>query len=286
MNFVVGGLSGMSATSIIQPVDTLKVRIQIAGEAGTSTSPMKIAKQMHAEGGVKGFYKGIDSALMRQAVYGTARLGLYFTFTDMYKNSHNGEFPTYAKIAASFTAGALGSAIGNPFDLALVRFQSDATLPKAEQRNYKHVFDAIYRISKEEGVISLWKGVGPTMGRAVSLNVAMLVSYDEAREKMESIWGPCKKAHFSATLVSSVFTAIFSLPFDNMKTKIQKQKVDSKTGKLPYASLVDCFKKTVAKEGPTGLWTGLPTYYFRVGPHAICVLAFADFYKRKFGMIK
>jgi solute carrier family 25 oxoglutarate transporter 11 len=73
-----------------------------------------------AEGGVKGFYRGIDSALMRQAVYATARLGLYFTFTDMIKERNDGAFPTQWKIMASLTAGAMGSTIGNPFDLALV----------------------------------------------------------------------------------------------------------------------------------------------------------------------
>ena len=76
------------------------------------------------------------------------------------------------------------------------------------------------RIVKEEGFLSLWKGVGPTMARAIAYNVAMLVSYDEARERLEKIWGPTKAAHLSATGISSIFVAVFSLPFDNAKTKI------------------------------------------------------------------
>ena len=35
------------------------------------------------------------------------------------------------------TAGGLGSFVGNPCDLALVRMQADTTLPEAERRNYK-----------------------------------------------------------------------------------------------------------------------------------------------------
>jgi len=41
-------------------------------------------------------------------------------------------------------------------------------------------------------------------------------------------------------------------------------------------------KKTVAKEGVTGLWAGLPTFYFRVGPHAIITLLVAETLKKKF----
>ncbi len=66
----------------------------------------------------------------------------------------------------------------------------------------------------------MWKGVGPTVARAISLNIAMLVSYDEAKEKLTKAWGPGKSTIFAATCISGVFTATFSLPFDNAKTKI------------------------------------------------------------------
>jgi hypothetical protein len=42
------------------------------------------------DGFLKGFYKGIDSAYMRQAVYTTARFGLFLNFSDYVKNQKNG----------------------------------------------------------------------------------------------------------------------------------------------------------------------------------------------------
>ena len=45
---------------------------------------------------------------------------------------------------------------------------------------------------------------------------------------------------------------------------------------MPYSSIGDCFKQSMAKEGITGFWAGLPTYYFRVGPHAIITLMAAE----------
>lgn len=66
-NFAIGGMSAMTATSVIQPIDMVKVRIQLKSEArGGNLSPFTIAKDIYKnEGGAKGFYKGLDSALLR-----------------------------------------------------------------------------------------------------------------------------------------------------------------------------------------------------------------------------
>lgn len=119
-------------------------------------------------------------------------------------------------------AGAIGSFIGNPCDLSLVRMQADSTLPPAERRNYKHVFDAFGRIVREEGVRSLWNGATPTIARAMSLNMAQLVTYEECKERISKIMGKGndKAVMFSASMIAAVATSAASLPFDNIKTKL------------------------------------------------------------------
>ena len=157
-DFAFGGLSGMMGTAVIQPIDTVKVRIQLVGEskglAGTgggskvmSTSPFSVARGILAKEGVRGFYRGLDSALFRQATYCTARLGLYKTIFNSIKEKY-GKVQFWQKALTSVFSGFIGSLIGNPSDLALVRFQSDMYLPEAERRNYRNVFHAFYRIGK------------------------------------------------------------------------------------------------------------------------------------------
>lgn len=165
--------------------------------------------------------------------------------------------------------------------------QADKGLPEAERRNYKNVFEAFSRIVSEEGVTSLWKGAVPTIIRATALNVAMLVSYDTVKETMEAKLGKDQpfKVQVSSSMVAAVATAVVSLPFDNIKTKIQKQKPGA-DGKNPYSGVPDCFRKSIAREGLTGLWAGLPTYYFRVGPHAIITLLAAEQYRKLLGVGK
>lgn len=265
----------------------IKVRIQLGSEAGGSTSPFVVARQVLSEGGIKSFYNGLDAALMRQVVYGTARLGIYFNLSESMKQQNNGANLSFGqKTAASFIAGGLGSLIGSPCDLALVRFQADSTLPPEQRRNYKNVFDAFGRIVKDEGVTNLWRGGVSTMSRAIALNCAMLVSYDTVKERLTATYGKGQdtKVQIYASMVSAIATAVVSLPFDNIKTKLQKQKAVN--GVYPYKGMPDCFAKTLAKEGITGFWAGLPTYYFRVGPHAIITLLAAEQYRRLLGVGK
>lgn len=44
---------------------------------------------------------------------------------------------------------------------------ADGRLPLAERRNYNGVFNALIRITREEGLFTLWRGCVPTMGRAM-----------------------------------------------------------------------------------------------------------------------
>jgi solute carrier family 25 (mitochondrial oxoglutarate transporter), member 11 len=46
------------------------------------------------------------------------------------------------------------------------------------------VVDAFSRIVKDEGIMGLWRGATPTVIRAMVLNLAMLATYDEAKELM------------------------------------------------------------------------------------------------------
>ena len=276
----------MAATSIIQPIDMVKVRIQLRGESGGKTSPIDVAKEIYHQGGVKGFYRGIDSALARQAVYTSLRIGLYYTINDEYMKRNEGKNPRVAfKIVWSLAAGAIAAGIANPFDLALTRMQADQTLPEAERRNYRNVVHALSSINKNEGFLNLYRGCTPTIGRAMSANLSMLVTYDIVKDYLEYKFSKGKATIFASTFVSGIFVAINSLPFDNAKTKLQKQ-TRGTDGKYMYSGLIDWMKKTAQREGLSGLWTGLPTYYLRVAPHAMFTLMFAEFFKNLFGINK
>ena len=126
-------MSGSIASSVIQPIDTVKVVIQARNEMGkgVSTNPFVVAKDVISQNGVLGLYKGLDSAILRQFVYCGIRLGLYKSLEDREKLKNGGKNISFgSKVAFSLLSGGIGSAIATPTDVSLIRFQSDNSLPK------------------------------------------------------------------------------------------------------------------------------------------------------------
>ncbi len=121
------------------------------------------------------------------------------------------------------------------------------------------------------------------MARCSELNMVMMVTFEEAKELFIPYFGDNKKSIFLASMTSGFITAVLSMPFDNMKTKLQKQK-ELPDGSLPYKGLRDCFAKTIKREGVLGLWSGLRIYFFSVVPHAFVALVTTEYLRRAFSL--
>jgi len=275
--FVTGSLSGMFATCCIQPMDMIKVRIQLGAAEGGSTSPFTIASTMIKEEGFMSLYSGLSAGLTRQVVYTGARLGLFDIFTDMSKDKAYDSVPGFAKKSfCALGAGGIAAVLGNPADLALIRMQSDSMLPAAERRNYSGVGHALSSIASQEGPLALFKGAMPTATRAMALNFGMLAFNAQAKEMLQGAGLPSGVQVFGASAIAGFAASAFSLPFDFVKTQIQKMKPDPVTGEMPFKGPIDCAMKQVKMGGITRLWAGFPTYYFRIAPHAMITLIAQD----------
>jgi len=278
--FLFGGLSGMFATCVIQPMDMIKVRIQLSGEGGAaaSTNPVKIAKDIIAKDGVGALYTGLGAGLLRQATYTTARLGIFRSVMAHFEGTGPTKRSTTfgEKAIGGLVAGGLGSVVGTPADVALIRMQADGTLKPELRRNYTGVFNALTRIAKEEGVNGFFKGCAPVVTRAMALNVGMLASHDQSLEWLQGITHEKVFSNLGAKAISGFFASASSLPFDFVKTRIQKQRPDA-NGVLPYKNSIDCVKKVLATEGPLAFYKGFGTYYLRIAPHVMITLFALDF---------
>jgi solute carrier family 25 oxoglutarate transporter 11 len=293
--FVFGGLSGMFATLVIQPMDMVKVRIQLVdnkiipqanapgapGATNTggnkpkvSTSPLSIARTIVRDEGFGGLYKGLSAALLRQATYTTARLGIFRSISN--KLESRGKTTFWEKAFAGLAAGGLGSIVGTPADLALIRMQADGTLPKEQRRNYTGVGNALSRIVREEGFMGMFKGCAPVVVRAMALNVGMLAFHDQSLETYKQYTDNKQLANIGAKATAGFFASAFSLPFDFVKTRIQKQKPDPVTKEFPYRGSIHCATRCLAEEGPLVFYRGFWTYYFRIAPHVMITLFAVD----------
>jgi solute carrier family 25 (mitochondrial oxoglutarate transporter), member 11 len=226
-------------------------------------------------------------------VYGTARIGLHRSFSDKLVEINNGNPISFLqKTLSGMASGSLAVCIGTPFDIALVRLQSDSMAPPKDRRNYKNVFDAFVRTTKEEGIGALYKGLLPNVFRGMSMNVGMMACYDQAKEVVAGILndpmtnGPTIGTQVGASLVAGFTAALFSLPFDLIKSRLMAQKPDPMTGIMPYKGIVDCVVQIAKKEGPRGFFSGFTAYYGRCAPHAMMILlsieSITNFYRKTF----
>ena len=124
--FCAGG-AAVITVSFIHPIDVVKTRLQIAGEAGRQTKQYNgiggVVKTVLSEEGAAAFYKGIGAAWMREASYTSLRLGLYEPCKGITGASKPGA-GFLSKFCAGALAGAIGSLAGNPFDVLKTRMMA------------------------------------------------------------------------------------------------------------------------------------------------------------------
>jgi solute carrier family 25 oxoglutarate transporter 11 len=260
--YICGGSAAIFASICVQPADIAKTRLQLLPKG---TSMVSVMQGIVAKDGVTGLYAGMSASIMRQAVYGTARLGLHREFSERLRAQQGGgDLSALASAGSAMASGALASVIGTPMDVCMVRMQADGMLPQGERRGYKNVFDALVRIARAEGVGGLWQGFEPTAFRAIAMNVGMMASFDQAKQAIKRVNGDNLATTLSASAISASCASITSLPFDLIKTQLQNQK-PGPDGTLPFKGVLDCASKILAKEGPLAFWKGLSAYYVSVG---------------------
>jgi solute carrier family 25 oxoglutarate transporter 11 len=229
----------------VHPADLLKVRQQLAGEAGGPKTPLtQVAKDIIAKEGVKGLYGGLSAAVARQLSYGNMRLGFYETFKEM--TYGNDEPHGVAKLGLGLSAGGVAALLSNPIEVSLVRMQADGRLPKAQQRGYSSVFSALYRIGKEEGASAYMAGVGPTVIRAMVVNMLQVGGYDIAAKEYRHLGLSGTPLHISSALTAGFVYSAATLPIDTAKTRMQNQ-VANAAGELPYKSMLQTIGKIASE---------------------------------------
>ncbi|OIW10607.1 hypothetical protein TanjilG_15979 [Lupinus angustifolius] len=294
--FVEGGIASIIAGCSTHPLDLIKVRMQLQGESnpapvrnirselafhnGSSihvaqapqikprVGPISVGIRLVQQEGVAALFSGISATVLRQTLYSTTRMGLYDILKQ--KWSIGGNMPLSRKIEAGLIAGAVGAAVGNPADVAMVRMQADGRLPPAQRRNYKSVVDAISTMVKQEGVTSLWRGSSLTVNRAMLVTASQLASYDQFKEMIleKGVMRDGLGTHVTASFAAGFVASVASNPVDVIKTRVMNMRVEP-GAEPPYSGALDCALKTVRAEGPMALYKGFIPTISRQGPFTV-----------------
>ncbi|KKY17459.1 putative mitochondrial dicarboxylate [Phaeomoniella chlamydospora] len=229
--------------------------------------------------GIFGLYNGLSAALLRQLTYSTVRFGVYEELKSAYPSATS--LP--ALIAMSSASGLLGGIAGNPGDVLNVRMQSDFAKPVSQRRNYKHALDGLIRMAREEGIVSLFKGVVPNSARAILMTSSQLASYDAFKrlciDKLNMSDNPT--THLVSSLSAGFVATTVCSPVDVIKTRVMSASAAEGGHGLPVL-----LKNIYAKEGLTWMFRGWVPSFIRLGPHTIFTFLFLEQHKHVYRWLK
>lgn len=288
VKMVIAAFSGMGAATVCHPLDVIRVQMQTEGS--TYSSFADAAAGIYKKDGVKeGLYAGVSAAYLRQWLYGSCRIGIYAYLLENAQNENikaglaKNAISLPSKMLMGMTSGGIGSFVGTPSELALVRMSNDKKLPVEQRRNYKGVGNALSRIAKEDGVPALFTGAPVTVLRACLLSACAMGITSEIKMKLggSGFFGEDGKLLggvpllFVATLISSFVANSVANPFDVVKSRMQNMAIE-KDGTTQYSSMLDCFLQTVRNEGVLKLWSGFVPAFLKLAPYTVISLSLTD----------
>jgi dicarboxylate transporter 10 len=211
--------------------------------------------------------------------YSTTRFGVYSELKDRYTKT-NPNPSTLSLIGLSSLSGFMGGIAGNPADVLNVRMQNDHSLPIAERRNYKNAIDGLFRMAREEGPKSLFRGVWPNSMRGILMTASQLASYDTFKQILivQANMSDNLTTHFTASFLAGFVATTVCSPVDVIKTRIMSSKDASGTISL----LLDIYRK----EGITWTFKGWLPSFMRLGPHTIATFLILEQHKKIWRSIK
>ncbi|MCJ1256728.1 hypothetical protein MMC24_004552 [Lignoscripta atroalba] len=171
--YLSGAFAGIANSVISGPIEHVRIRLQTQphGAARLYTGPIDCIRKLCAhEGVLKGLYRGEAVTILREAqAYGVWFLTFeYLMNADAARNKVKREEISSLKIAGY--GGLAGEALwlsSYPFDVVKSKMQSDGFGPNMRYKSMSDCFRQTWRV---EGARGFWKGIGPTLLRAMPVS--------------------------------------------------------------------------------------------------------------------
>ena len=287
----------MTAEVVTFPIDTAKTRLQLQGQDTEKRfARLRYRGMGHCiarvirEEGAAALYRGLSSALVRQAVYGTLKFGLYYSAKEALPAPSTKRTGCALNLGCAVWAGCVSSAIATPTDVIKVRMQSNTV--QGVERGLLHVG---HDIVTREGVRGLWRGVFPTAQRAALVAGVQLPVYDFIKAEIlgssassDLLRGSDVLIHSVASMIAGFSAAMASNPCDVIRTRLMAQRKylrvsvsDLSNSRVLYRSAGHCALHTVRTEGLSALYKGFVPSFARMGPWNVIFFVVYEKFKSK-----
>lgn len=167
-----GGCAGGSQVIFTNPLEIVKIRLQVAGEI--TTGPRVSALNVLRDLGLFGLYKGAKACFLRDIPFSAIYFPVY-AHCKLLLADENGHVGGLNLLAAGAMAGVPAASLVTPADVIKTRLQVAA---RAGQTTYSGVIDCFRKILREEGPSAFWKGTAARVFRSSPQFGVTLVTYE------------------------------------------------------------------------------------------------------------
>eukprot|EP01065_Artemidia_motanka_P001618 TRINITY_DN1073_c4_g1_i1.p1 TRINITY_DN1073_c4_g1~~TRINITY_DN1073_c4_g1_i1.p1 ORF type:complete len:320 (+),score=136.75 TRINITY_DN1073_c4_g1_i1:81-962(+) len=184
-----GGFSAIPGTLVMTPTERIKVLLQVQGIKGGPQKykgPWDCTMQvLKNEGFANGLYKGTGATLLRDGPGCVAYYGAYEFFGRLLTPKGDGAEAGKKSNLAILTAGGLAGMamwiVAVPPDVIKSRIQ---TQPELYPGGIPQV---VKELIQKDGVMGLYKGIGPALARAFPANAAAFYGMESAKAVLTNL---------------------------------------------------------------------------------------------------
>ncbi|PRW50796.1 polyubiquitin 3 isoform A [Chlorella sorokiniana] len=276
-NAVAGGIAGAITATVVCPLDVLKTRLQVQGKAGAAMYRGVgggLSKIMREEG-MRGLYRGLTPTLVALL----PNWAVYFTAYERLKQAIGSRVaPQWSSSAAVHMAAAAGAGaatmlITNPLWVIKTRLQTqNMGIRMGASGNpalYRGTIDALVRIAREEGVVGLYSGLGPSLLGVMHV-VIQFPLYESLKARFaarHADGGPqSEKLNLYELILASATSKMVASTATYPHEVVRSRMHIAGTG--AFTGLLRTCRQILAEDGVPGFYRGCMTNLLRTTPAA------------------
>ncbi|KAI8473205.1 MAG: mitochondrial substrate carrier [Monoraphidium minutum] len=274
--FVSGGSAGAVARTCTAPLDRIKLLFQVQAVASSGTSPTaytgvgQAAAKIYREEGFLAFWKGNGVNIIRIFPYSAAQLAANDQYKRLLADAH-GDLDVPRRLMSGAAAGMTATALTHPLDVVRLRL----ALPGGD---YKGALDAATRMVRGEGLLSLYRGLVPTLVGIAPYAAINFASYDLIKKKLYHGEKPQNvAANLLVGATSGTMAATACYPLDTIRRRMQMRG-------HTYAGQLDAFATIWRSEGARGFYRGWVANTLKVVPQNAIRLVSYEMLKTMLGV--
>lgn len=186
-NMICGIFAGVVSSSLANPTDVLKVRMQAHHQYYKEKGMFQCFLDMYNSEGIRGLWRGVGPTAQRAAVVVGVELPVYDITKKNLILSTSLDDNVYTHFISSFIAGMSGAIASTPIDVIRTRLMNQQCLKVAVTNGskaeviYTSSFQCAVQTIQTEGFFALYKGFVPTWFRLGPWNIIFFLAYEQLK---------------------------------------------------------------------------------------------------------